>query len=221
MDLNMTGLALPLLLLLCFHGYTLAAPAGGPNPRPEDWPLYVYATVGILGLIVTGVMIFCVLRRKGMKRSPGSKQSPAGQQTQNHTRAGRQASVPLNKDEVPLTSHQASQPPDLPDRPRSVRLPQTQPSSPQYECVYDNAPARAPALSPAPAPARRSTRTKRTPAKKAPPPSGGIYDNEREEPDTSIVYAALNHQVARKGPAPAQAHIPMEEFTEYAAIRVS
>ncbi|KAJ8350539.1 hypothetical protein SKAU_G00256690 [Synaphobranchus kaupii] len=191
-------------------------PPNGPNEdrsAPLGW-LYISITAGVLVLTVIAVVTFCKLRSKGKR-------------TQDRLQRDLQFSAPLKKEEPPQTSLPASPRPRLPDCPRSVRSPHApRPPSVRSSCVYDNAPA----------PAGRSSRTKRAPAREAPPPppSGnrgsarpvpagrdGVYDNEREEAENLIVYAALDHQVVRKAPSLGNTYVPMEELTEYAAIRVS
>ncbi|KAG5833534.1 hypothetical protein ANANG_G00276920 [Anguilla anguilla] len=190
-------------------------------PPPLDWLLYIYILAGVVVLVVIVVVTSCMLKSKGSKRPT------AAIQTQGQVQRNLQSSAPLKKNEPPQPSLQASPYPSLPERPRSIRSPRAQrPPSVRSS----GAPAPTPA--PAPVPTKRSSRTKRSPAREAPPPSSssgaarpaavgssGVYDNDREEGENTVVYAALNHQVGRK--VPSHTYIPMEELTEYAAIRVS
>ncbi|XP_035250454.1 B- and T-lymphocyte attenuator-like isoform X2 [Anguilla anguilla] len=191
------------------------------GPPPLDWLLYIYILAGVVVLVVIVVVTSCMLKSKGSKRPT------AAIQTQGQVQRNLQSSAPLKKNEPPQPSLQASPYPSLPERPRSIRSPRAQrPPSVRSS----GAPAPTPA--PAPVPTKRSSRTKRSPAREAPPPSSssgaarpaavgssGVYDNDREEGENTVVYAALNHQVGRK--VPSHTYIPMEELTEYAAIRVS
>ncbi|XP_064166756.1 uncharacterized protein LOC135240767 isoform X2 [Anguilla rostrata] len=202
----------------------IATPQNGHEqngPPPPDWILYIYILAGVVVLVVIVVVTSCMLKSKGSKRPT------AAIQTQGQVQRNLQSSAPLKKNEPPQPSLQASPYPSLPERPRSIRSPRAQrPPSVRSS----GAPAPTPA--PAPVPTKRSSRTKRSPAREAPPPSSssgaarpaavgssGVYDNDREEGENTVVYAALNHQVGRK--VPSHTYIPMEELTEYAAIRVS
>ncbi|KAJ8362562.1 hypothetical protein AAFF_G00368100 [Aldrovandia affinis] len=100
----------------------------GPEQEsiPPEWLPYIYISLGILVLIVTVIVTFCLLRSKGSKRSTEAKR------LQTQVRMYPQSSVPLNKDEVP----QISPCPKLPDRPRSIRSHHTQVPPAWSSCVY-------------------------------------------------------------------------------------
>ncbi|GLD63388.1 B- and T-lymphocyte attenuator-like isoform X1 [Lates japonicus] len=92
----------------------------------------------------------------------------------------------------------------------------------------DVSPQPAPRESPSAPPPRRSTRRKAAPSQ-LPRHNERICDgikenrerqrNVEEEEGSSVVYAALNHQLPPG--AAARPRRPQEEFSEYAAIRVS
>ncbi|KAJ8252829.1 hypothetical protein GJAV_G00206060 [Gymnothorax javanicus] len=180
------------------------------------WLVYIYIAAGILVLVIIVTVTVYILRSK--------KLPTAAKRTQDPAQRNLQSSAPLIKEDPPLPSVPASQIPSLSDRSRSIRSPHRQrPPSVRSSDVS----------APGPAPNHRSSRIQRPPATEAPPPrrsgtatlvatdGAGIYDNERDEAETPIVYAALNHQVAHKGQRRAHTYIPMDDLTEYAAIRVS
>ncbi|XP_061082901.1 uncharacterized protein LOC133116905 [Conger conger] len=191
----------------------------GPGKDKEnslDWLLYIYISAGALVLMVIVVVTTCILK------SRGSERPRAARRKQDQVQRDLQSAVPLNENGRPHPSLPACPPPSLPDRPRSIRSPHSQ-RPPSLGAT--------PAPAPVPVPGRRKSRTKRTPATAAPPSGGagmptaagggGVYDNDREEAESPIVYAALNHQVARKGPSQDHTYVPMQDLTEYAAIRLS
>ncbi|KAJ8255933.1 hypothetical protein COCON_G00197970 [Conger conger] len=193
----------------------------GPGKDREnslDWLLYIYISAGALVLMVIVVVTTCILK------SRGSERPRAARRKQDQVQRDLQSAVPLNENGRPHPSLPACPPPSLPDRPRSIRSPHSQ-RPPSLGATP------APAPAPVPVPGRRKSRTKRTPATAAPPSGGagmptaagggGVYDNDREEAESPIVYAALNHQVARKGPSQDHTYVPMQDLTEYAAIRLS
>ncbi|XP_066563008.1 B- and T-lymphocyte attenuator [Amia ocellicauda] len=189
------------------------------NDKVEiQWIIYFYICAAVVTFIVIVVIIsfYCLHANKA---SPGQKDA-VQQKKQLRTTVSSTAPGGLSMCAAPKSPCISTRPPSVPERTRSIR---SQPAGRHSEpsTVYDNDNL------------RRKSRRKQTASNGAPKAgrnepnqvsiviqTSDIYDNVEQETEGdsfTLVYAALNHN---SEDCPVRTSAPMDDYTEYAAIRV-
>ncbi|XP_033867069.3 B- and T-lymphocyte attenuator-like isoform X2 [Acipenser ruthenus] len=173
-----------------------------PTPQNDSWLTYIYICVGVLILIIIVALIsfFCI---QGHRVTPKSKE--AMQNNQKH--------------KTPKASRQSSTAASLPSRPSD----HIKPAGLAEESVYDNdhhsRTSRHTRVSSSRG--RASSTNESAPVAIMINPPDIYYNQEVEDENCPIVYAALRHAYkTEEGSQHVRLSAASEEQTEYAAIRV-